>query len=186
MRVIEIPEGERRIAITGAPGSGKSTLCRRLIEALPTVQIGGILTQDIREGQERVGFEILDIATGERGLLAHRHLCSGPRVGRYRVHLKDIERIAVAALQRALREAQLIVIDEIAPMELYSSRFVEAAIQVLDSPKDLLVTFKERLEHPLIARVQSEFLVFTVTPSTREKLFQEVLALERAHAFQPF
>lgn len=176
----------RKVAITGAPGSGKSTFCRRLIEALPTVKIDGILTQDIREDHERVGFEILDIATGQRGLLAHRNLRSGPRVGRYRVHLNDIERIAVPALERALHEAQLIVIDEIAPMELHSSRFVEAVTHVFDGPKDLLVTFKERFEHPLIARIRAEFLVFTITPSTREKLFQEVLTLERARAFQPF
>lgn len=166
-----------KIAITGAPGSGKSTLCKRLIEVLPTVKIGGILTQDIREDRERVGFEIVDILTGERGVLAHRALPSGPCVGRYRVHLKDIECIAVPALERALREAQLIVIDEIAPMELCSSRFGEAVTRVLDSPKDLLVTFKERFEHPLIARVRAEFSVFTIMPSTREKLFQEVLAL---------
>lgn len=166
-----------KLAITGAPGSGKTTLCKRLIEALPTVQIGGILTRDIREGHERVGFEILNISTGERGLLAHRQLKSGPRVGRYRVNLTDIERIAVPALQRALREAQLIIVDEIAPMELHSPHFVEAVTCVLDSSKDLLVTFKERFEHPLIARIRTEFSVFTITPSTREKLLQEVLAL---------
>lgn len=173
-----------RLAITGAPGSGKSTLCKRLIEALPTVKIGGILTQDIREGRDRVGFAILDIATGQRGLLAHRALKAGPRVGRYRVNLDDIERIAVPALEHAMREAQLIVIDEIAPMELCSPRFVEAVMRVLDSPKDLLVTFKEHCEHPLIARVRAEFLVFTITLSTREEIFAEVLALARAHGFQ--
>lgn len=164
-----------KLAITGAPGSGKSTLCKRLIEALPTVKIGGILTQDIREGRERVGFEIVDIATGERGLLAHRQLKSGPRVGRYHVNLTDTERIAVPALQHALCEAQLIIIDEIAPMELHSARFVEAVTDVLGSSKDLLVTFKERYEHPLIARIRTEFSVFTITPSTRESLFQELL-----------
>lgn len=165
-----------KLAITGAPGSGKSTLCKRLIEALPTLKIGGILTQDIRKHQERVGFEIVDIATGQKGLLAHRDFREGPRVGRYRVHTKDIERIAVPALERALCEAQLIIIDEIAPMELHSPLFVAAAEAVFSSTKDLVVTFKEHFEHPLIARVQAEFAVFTITPSTRESLFQELLA----------
>jgi nucleoside-triphosphatase len=100
-------------------------------------------------------------------------------VGRYRVHLRDIERIAVPALERALAEAQLIVVDEIAPMELHSALFAQAAEAVLDSPKPVLVTFKERFEHPLIARVRAEFSVFVITPSTREKLFQELLALLR-------
>lgn len=175
-----------KLAITGAPGSGKSTLCKRLIEALPTVKIGGILTQDIREDHERVGFEIVDIATGQRGLLAHRDLREGPRVGRYRVHLQDIEHIVVPALERALRDAQLIVIDEIAPMELCSPRFADVVTRVLDSPKDLLVTFKEHFEHPLIARVREGFSVFTITLSSRERLFQEVLTLWRAHVSRTF
>ncbi|MCS7198035.1 MAG: NTPase [Candidatus Bipolaricaulota bacterium] len=166
-----------RIAITGAPGSGKSTLCKRLIEALASVKIGGILTQDIREGRERVGFKILDLLTGQRGVLAHRSLTSGPRVGRYRVNLTDIERIAVPALERALCEAQLIVIDEIAPMELHSPRFIEAVTRVLASSKDLLVTFKERFEHPLIARIRTEFSVFTITPSTRDGLFHTIFTM---------
>lgn len=166
-----------RIAITGAPGSGKSTLCKRLVDALASVKIGGILTQDIREGRERVGFEILDLLTGQRGVLAHRYLTNGPRLGRYRVNLTDIERIAVPALERALREAQLIIIDEIAPMELHSPRFIEAVTRVLDSSKDLIVTFKERFEHPLIARIRTEFSVFTLTPSTRDRLFHTTFAM---------
>jgi len=62
-------------------------------------------------------------------------------------------------------------------MELHSAPFEHAVKAVLDSPKPVLVTFKERFEHPLVARVRAEFSVFVITPSARDKLFQEVLAL---------
>ncbi len=88
------------------------------------------------------------------------------------------------ALERALRDAQLIVIDEIAPMELHSPRLVDVVTRVFDSPKDLVVTFKERCEHPLIARIRAEFSVFTITLSSRDQLFHKMLSLLRPR--EPF
>jgi nucleoside-triphosphatase THEP1 len=85
-----------KLAITGAPGSGKTTLCKRLIEALPALRIGGILTQEIRQDHERLGFEIVDIATGQKG-----PACPSVIVQRARAWaaiasiMTDIERIAV-------------------------------------------------------------------------------------------
>ncbi|CAG0966936.1 hypothetical protein METP2_01150 [Methanosarcinales archaeon] len=49
-----------RIAIAGAPGSGKSTVCLNVLKHL-TCTYGGMISADIREKGERVGFEILDI-----------------------------------------------------------------------------------------------------------------------------
>lgn len=163
-----------KIAITGAPGSGKTTLCRRLIEALP-LKVGGILTQDIRQDKIRVGFELLDIAAGQKGILSHVDLKGGPKVGKYTVHLADIERIAIPALERALKEAELIVIDEIAPMELKSPAFVRTVQKALSAPKPLLVTFKRHFEHPLIAHIRREFSVYEITPHNRGQLLSQLL-----------
>jgi len=63
------------------------------------------------------------VATGRRGILAHIELKSGPRLGRYRVNLKDIEEIAVPAIAEAWQHKDLVVIDELAPMELKSREF---------------------------------------------------------------
>lgn len=168
-----------KIAITGRPGSGKTTLCRRLIEVLRTqIKIGGILTQEVRDERgERLGFEILDIATGRKGTLAHVDLKSGPRVSKYRVNLPDIEGLAVPAIERALLEAELVVIDEIAPMELKSTRFIEVVEQALESDKRLLITFQQRSEHRLVEQVRKICQVHEITLGSREELFKGLRGL---------
>jgi nucleoside-triphosphatase len=167
-----------RVAVTGRPGCGKTTLIRKVVEALQgRMSIGGIYTEEIREGRARKGFAIVDLSSGRRGILAHTDLGSGPRVGKYRVNLKDIEEIAVPAIMEALRTKELLVIDELAPMELASPKFIEAVEAALASAKHLLFAVQQRSAHPLALRVRREFTLFEVTPSNREGLFQRLMAL---------
>jgi len=165
-----------KLAVTGRPGSGKTTLCKRIIGALP-IKIGGILTCEIRDERgQRLGFELLDIATGLKGTLAHVELKEGPRVGKYRVNVSDVERIAVPAIERAISEAQLIVIDEIAPMELKSPKFIEAVGRALESEGALLATFQQRSRHPLVERVRRICRVYQINAGNREEVLREILA----------
>ncbi len=90
-----------RVAITGSPGVGKSTVCRNVLEHL-TCTSGGMVSADIRIKGERVGFEIKDIATGKLGILAHRQ-GTGPRVGSYHVNLEDLNSIGVTAIRNKAR-----------------------------------------------------------------------------------
>ena len=160
-----------RIAITGAPGSGKSTVCRNVLKHLKCTY-GGITSADIREKGERVGFEMLDIATGKRGILAHKH-GAGPRMGSYHVNLSDLNTIGVAAIRNAM-SSELIVIDEIAPMEFKSQEFIKAVEDALGSDKNMLVVLHQKSSHPVAERIRKEFQVYTVTPDNREKLVSEI------------
>ncbi len=172
-----------RVAVTGRPGCGKTTLIRKVVEALESrgrPSLGGIYTEEIRdEGGARKGFSIIDLASGRRGTLAHTDLPapSGPRVGKYRVNLKDIEEVAVPAIEEALKTKELLVIDEIAPMELASPQFIETVEAALKSERHLLFAVQQRSTHPLALRIRREFSLFEVTPSNRDGLFQELLAL---------
>ncbi|HEY9205050.1 MAG TPA: NTPase [Candidatus Methanoperedens sp.] len=160
-----------RIAITGAPGVGKSTVCRNVLKELKC-SFGGMTSAEIRVKGERVGFEITDITTGKQGILAHK-VGTGPRVGSYHVNLSDLNDIGVAAIKNAQR-FELIVIDEIAPMELKSPEFIKAVGEVLDSDKSMLVVLHQRSGHPLAERIWREFGVYTVTLENRESLAREI------------
>lgn len=82
--------------ITGPPGVGKTSLLLSLLEMLPGTK-GGFTTREIREGGERVGFQITDLS-GREGVLAHVRRPGPPRVGRYGVDLKTFEAIGVHPL----------------------------------------------------------------------------------------
>ncbi len=131
-----------------------------------------MVSADIRVKGERVGFEIRDIATGRQGILAHKE-GSGPRVGSYHVNLADLNNIGVTAIRNALN-SELVVIDEIAPMEFKSPEFIRAVEEALDSDKNMLVVLHQKSSHPLAERIRREFRVYTVTHENRERLVSEI------------
>ncbi len=169
-----------RVAITGQPRVGKTTVCRTVVDRLSR-STGGMICSDITEegsGGMRVGFELLDLQTGVKGVLAHIR-GDGPRVGKYRVNLHDLDRIGVSAILSAVG-TDLLVIDEIAPMELTSQRFIRAVEGALASDTDMLVVLHQRSGHPLAKRIRAEFDLITVTKDNRD-----VIADEIAGRFEP-
>lgn len=129
-------------------------------------------TSEIREG-DRIGFQVTDLMTGATGTLAHIR-GSGPMVGKYHVNLADLDNIGAKAIERAL-DAELIVIDEIGPMELKSWRFVKAVEMALDSGKPMLVTLHQRSIHPLAERIRSEFEVIEMTKENRDSIANRIV-----------
>ncbi len=143
------------LLVTGPPGCGKSTLVMRVLTRI-SVTAGGFTTAEIRRpGGPREGFRITGLS-GAEGVLAHVTLKAGPRVGRYRVNIDDLERIGVAEVERAVDDAStaLIIVDEIAKMELFSERFRRAVERALESSKPLLGTIQIRHD-PFLDRIRA-------------------------------
>ena len=157
----------KRIAITGRPGVGKSTVCSNIVEHLRCTY-GGMVSADIRVEGERVGFGLMDISTKERGILAHKD-SRGPCVGKYYVNLDDLNNIGVNSIKNAL-SCDLVVIDEIAPMEFKSHEFVQIIEKALESDRDMLVVLHQKSNHPLAQRIHKEFEIYTVTEDNRESI----------------
>lgn len=166
-------EVKARIVLTGHPGVGKTTLIERVLERI-SLRAGGMLTREIRKCGYRVGFSIVDLLTGAEGILAHLHERSGPKFGRYRVNLADLEGVGIPAICRAIAEADLVVIDEIAPMELASSAFLPAVEAALASPKALLVSTHAHVDHPLVHRIRQGLDLFRVKLSNRDELVEQI------------
>jgi len=124
--------------ITGKPGVGKTTLVQKIIERMRSVNMAGFCTAEIRDMGSRLGFELQGL-NGERRTLAHVEIDSRHRVGRYGVDTNGFEEF-LAALDLLNPDVELIVIDEIGKMELFSDRFKSFVRTALNSDKQVLAS----------------------------------------------
>ena len=163
-----------RIFLTGEPGCGKTTVIRGISDILASrgVRVGGMISDEIRSGAGRVGFSLEDLLTHETGTLAHININDGPRVGRYRVNLPDLERLGATAIRRAISDADVVIADELGPMELHSAPFIAAVEAALQSPKPLLATIHKRASHRLVTTIRSNpnYQVIQVAADNRDQL----------------
>ena len=177
---------EKRVLIlTGNPGVGKTTVLARTVSALRerNVKVGGMFSREVRENQTRVGFEIVDVTAAKVGWLAHINQKDGPQVGKYHVNLGDLESIGVKAINHAVQNSDVVAIDEIGPMELFSQKFKDSAKKALDSKKLVLAVVHWKAQDTLVSEAKSrqDAEVFVVSAENRDKLADELL--EKAIAF---
>jgi nucleoside-triphosphatase len=126
---------DKNILLTGKPGCGKTTLIRNVLEGLTGTNAGGFYTQEIRGGGGRVGFKI-NTLDGKEGVLAHVDYKGRFRVGKYFVNIDDIDEIGVKSILDSLKK-DLIIIDEIGRMELFSEKFRDVTLMALGTGRVL-------------------------------------------------
>jgi nucleoside-triphosphatase len=162
------------LLLTGRPGVGKTTAIRRVVDRLPAAA-AGFYTQEIRRDGIRLGFEIVTLS-GRQAVLAHVDLPKRQRVGRYGVDTGALVQIGVAAIRQGLASGQLVVIDEIGPMELLSPEFRRAVLEALASPSPVLGTILSR-PHPFGDRIKAmpQVSLLTVTLDNRDGLAGQIL-----------
>ena len=124
--------------LTGRPGTGKTSLVRQAVAELKG-KVGGFYTEEIRVQGTRLGFKLITL-DGQEAVLAHADFHSRYRVGKYGVDVDALERVGVPALAEAISQRDVIVIDEIGKMELFSNRFREVVLEAIQSGKRVLGT----------------------------------------------
>ena len=117
------------ILITGFPRVGKTTLIIELLKRTKK-EYAGFYTEELRNSQkQRVGFKVIPLSDKEEGILAHVDVKSKMRVGKYGVNLEDFEKVAMKEMEK---DSELMIIDEIGKMELFSKRFKEQLLVCLE------------------------------------------------------
>lgn len=176
---------KRVLVLTGNPGVGKTTVLAKTVSTLRGrgVSVGGMFSREVREGTAPVGFEIVDIGSAKVGWLAHVNQQGGPQVGKYHVNLNDLESIGVQAIKNAVDTNDVVAIDEIGPMELFSAKFKEAAQKALESRKLVIAVVHWKAQDKLVAEAKSrkDTEVYIVTTENRESISETIV--EQAVAF---
>ena len=129
---------KRVYLLTGRPGTGKTSLIKQVVAGLKG-RAGGFYTEEIRGEGTRLGFKLITL-DGQETILAHVNIRSKYRVGKYGVDVNGLDRFGVFALRQAAERCDLVVVDEIGKMELFSENFRKAVLEIIDSGKKVLGT----------------------------------------------
>lgn len=161
----------RRTLITGRPGSGKTTAVQRVVHRLER-PVGGFTTGELREGGRRVGFEIRTL-DGERAVMAHVDLAGPEKVSRYGVDVSAVDRLGAESIRAAVAAGQMVVVDEIGPMELLSEQFGDAVREALEADVPFLGTVVAR-RHSFTDQLKSreDVDLITLDRSNRDRLVE--------------
>ncbi len=177
-----------KIGITGLPRSGKSAVMQKVVDMLENERvqelrsrgegggghkiIGGVKTVPILEGTSRVGYSLVNIQTGEEATIAHRDIDSRNRVLGLGIDTEAVSELAIPAIQEAIDDYEVIVIDEIGKFAVESESFVEIVREAIEVDKPTILTLHKKSRHPLLQdiRRRDDSRVLEVTPVNRALL----------------
>ena len=157
-----------RLLVVGEPRSGKTSWCREYIDwrRRSGCSVGGILSPAIEKQGQRVGSNALNLLTGQEipfaRLSCYGCFKGGEVVGDYTIS-RDGILFACGAIKRAVESrCDLVVIDEVGPLELRGNGLMPAVELALASPVNVLMVVRSSLKGAL----QRHFpqYVFVVVP----------------------
>jgi len=159
--------------LTGRPGTGKTSLIKQAVARMKG-KAGGFYTEEVRSQGFRQGFRLVTL-DGQSAMLAHINIRSPHRVSKYGVDIDSLDRVGVSALRQAAKESNLVVIDEIGKMELFSANFRETVLQIIDGGKRVLGTIMLN-PNPWADAVkrQSQVNLITVTRDNHQRVLEEL------------
>ena len=159
--------------LTGRPGTGKTSIIKQAVAGMKG-KAGGFYTEEMRSRGVREGFRLVTL-DGQSAILAHISIHSPYLVSKYGVDIDSLDRVGVSALRQAAQQCDLVVIDEIGKMELFSANFRDAVLQIINGEKRVLGTIMLS-PHPWADAIkrQSQVNLIEVTRYNHHQVLEEL------------
>ncbi len=159
--------------LTGRPGTGKTSIIKQAVAGMKG-RAGGFYTEEMRSRGVREGFRLVTL-DGQSAILAHTSIHSPYLVSKYGVDIDSLDRVGVSALRQAAQQCDLVVIDEIGKMELFSANFRDAVLQIINGGKRVLGTIMLS-PHPWADAIkrQSQVNLIEVTRYNHHQVLEEL------------
>lgn len=140
------------IAVTGKPGSGKTTIIKEIVKKIGGV---GFYTEEVRKDGKRMGF-VAVTSWGDKVWIARAGASGEKKVGKYTVLVQDFENKVVKRLMAEMKGEKLVYIDEIGKMEMLSIEFKKMVGDILNMEKLFIVTVPIKNFNYLVRKVKEK------------------------------
>jgi nucleoside-triphosphatase THEP1 len=143
--------------LCAASGMGKTTFLRDQVSRLAAQgrTVGGVVSPAVFEQGRRVGYDLLDLRSDDRRPLARVDGADALSVGRYRFVEAALRAGNDAIVQAAGDGLDIIVIDEVGPLEMRGEGWtpaIEFVLQARHPGQQLIMTVRPTLADKLPAR----------------------------------
>lgn len=179
------------ILLTAPPHTGKSTILHKVIEQFSRPKYGvtvrGIIDDPLTDHRSAFAAVRID---GQERIIAQREFIEGaPKIGNWYVDLTAIDNFVVPAITEALTHSEgLIILEEIAKIEMASKKFAELCKKLLHCDNLVLGAIAQDNETwALPYKTSHNIILFPVTLENRANLPQilteifEALLVYRPH-----
>ena len=156
----------KNILITGRPQSGKSTFLEQLTASYPNKI--GFVTREMRADDVRTGFELVSF-DGRKVKLADTEAMSLYKVGKYYVQVENIDPFLAYISLPPDNKENLLYIDEIGQMQLFSENSKKMVLEFLNSTNTCVATITSVYEDDFTKAVKArnDVIIIEITPENR-------------------